>query len=131
MMDIYIDYIDFLVSLIKPALPEPLKVAVMPMIEDIKNSIKIKKNFLMLHYVTMKKICEDPRSQQNIKNMVALLDNEEELERAALDLKNGARHLIDVCQGILDAPDEDIIENVEKICLYTKYITAQHIGTTK
>jgi hypothetical protein len=79
----------------------------------------------------MKKICEDGRSAQSIRNITSLLDEPEKLENSAKEIKTAAEHLIGVCNMVLETPDQDIIETMEKFCLYVELITKQHLPKQK
>ncbi len=129
--DYYNDFFTFVLKFIVPVLPERIKTE--PTVDKILSTIPTyctnDKNFVMIHYGLVKKMCSEESGRRSIANIIELVSDTPEsrikLANSAVEIKQAAETISGLCAKILSASDEDIIENVERFCLYVDILTKQ------
>lgn len=129
--DYYNGLFKFIIGFIEPILPDAFKAD--PIISTLLTSLPVycndQKKFLMLHYGVVYKLCSEENGIRSIRNLIEILDDNEEskakLNGTGREAKQVATAIIRVCEKVLATPDEEIVENVEKFCLYVDILTKQ------
>lgn len=129
--DYYNDFFTFVLKFIVPVLPEKIKTepAVDKLLSAIPTYCSNDKNFVMIHYGLVKKMCSEESGRRSIANIIELVndtpESQEKLANSATEIKQAAETISGLCAKILSASDSDIIENVERFCLYVDILTKQ------
>lgn len=132
--DFYNNFAQFLITdILLPILPVKIKEDpnVVSLVDTFQNYCSDDKSFVFVHYVICKKMCEDPKAVQSIRNIINLVqdtpESKEKLDNSVQEIKEGARYLTGVCESVINADDETIRENIEKFCLFVEILTKQFL----
>lgn len=116
-----------------PILPEKIKAKpeLTTLVNTARGYCNDNKKFILMHYGICKKVCGDDNAKKSIKNILELVSETEEgnkkLDLSVTELKQSAQHVSEVCQKILEVPDDVIKETIEKFCLFVELITKQFV----
>lgn len=135
--DYYNDFFVFLLDMVIQCAPEGLlkKPEISNFLEGIPDYCSDDKKFVLVHYGVVKKFCSDPHNLELIRNIIGLVDETPEsrprMDRAIYEIKTIARHIAQICQGIIEAEDLKIEEKLEEFSLFVDILTRQFVPVQK
>lgn len=132
--DFYNNFAKFIIAdILFPILPIKIKEdpTVVGLVDTLTNYCSDDKSFVFVHYVICKKMCEDPKAAESIRNIISLVQDTPEsklkLENSVVELKDAAKYISEVCQRVIESDNETIKENIEKFCLFIEILTKQFL----
>lgn len=132
--DMYNEFFKFLLDFIVPILPAKIKEdpTCKSLLDSIPNYCSNDKNFVMVHYGLVKKLCSEENGKKSILSIIDLVDPGSEsgalkLTNSVQEIKTAASTISEICTKILSVPDSEIQEEIEKFCLYVEILTKQFI----